>query len=343
MDKFVFICLLFALGLAQVDYYSVLDLARDCSHTEVVKAHRRLSDRYNPDNNPGDREIARKYQQVQRAFEILSDWNKRNIYNQQGEPVVKMIERHQKVGRAENEQRTRDSFIEWQVPLEVLYRGGPIQFTLSKNVICPKCSGRGGKVATCPKCNGQGVTYRSVQMGPMTMQMQTTCEYCGGQGSWVEKKCPHCGGRKVVNENRQLTANVKAGMVDREEIVFAKEAEQFPGYTAGDLVFVLVQTPHATLERIGNNIYTELEISLEEALLGFSRVIKQLDGRELRVERNEVTQPFHAIVLKGEGMPVLDREGKFGDMHVTIKVKLPQMSAEELAKLKTILAPETPK
>ena len=127
-----FICSLVGFALAQVDYYAVLDLARDCSHNEISKAHKRLSDKYNPSSNPGDREIARKHQQVQRAFEILSDWNKRNIYNQQGEALVKTVERHQKTGWKEHEPHTQDSIMEWQISLEQLYSGATIKFTLNK-------------------------------------------------------------------------------------------------------------------------------------------------------------------------------------------------------------------
>jgi len=337
--KFILaLSLVFSYVLAQVDYYSVMELSKDCSFNEVIKAHMRLSDKYNPANNPGDREAARKYEQIQRAKAILTDWNLRSIYNQRGENVVKMVERHKKVGRDDNEQRTQDSLIEWQVSLEQLYNGDDIKFTLNKNVVCPVCGGKGGKIATCPKCHGHGVTLKNVQMGPMTVQMQTHCDQCGGQGSWIEKRCVRCDGRKVVQESKPLVAKVERGMKDAEEIIFQKEAEQYPGYVAGDLIFILKQTPHSLFDRIGNNLYMDMEISFEEALLGFTRSIKHLDGHLVTIDRHEVTQPFQTIVMHGEGMPIMNEENTFGDLHITFKVKMPKLTPEEGKKLASILS-----
>ena len=191
-------------------------------------------------------------------------------------------------------------------------------------------------MATCPACKGQGMVLKYMQMGPMTMQVQSHCDKCGGQGSWIEKKCDKCSGRKVVNQGKQMTAQIERGMTDGEEILFSREAEQFPGYVPGDFVFIIKQTPHPVFERIGDNLYADVEITLQEALLGFHKTLKHLNGEDVVVERDEVTQPFQTIVLAGLGMSIKG-SSKHGDMHVTIKVKIPQMSIEESKELSSIL------
>jgi DnaJ-class molecular chaperone len=129
---------------------------------------------------------------------------------------------------------------------------------------------------------------------------------------------------------------MEKGMKDGEEIIFPKEASELPGVVPGDVVFIVDQTPHPVFERIGNHLYTNLEITLEEALLGFSKTIKSLDGRNVAIEGKTITPPFHSVIITGEGMPIKGTS-RFGDMHVTIKVKLPELSSEESKELASIL------
>ena len=114
--------------MSLVDFSSLLELSRDCSRNEVEKAYKRLSERYNPASNPGNRELAKKFVQIKRAKEILSNWNLRNILNHNGYEMVKLVERHQKTGHNDNEQSTRDNTIVWKISLEQLYTGDTIKF-----------------------------------------------------------------------------------------------------------------------------------------------------------------------------------------------------------------------
>lgn len=134
-----------------------------------------------------------------------------------------------------------------------------------------------------------------------------------------------------------MEVRIEKGMKDDEEIIFPKEASQMPGVTSGDLVFTIKQTPHPLFERIGNHLYLDIEITLEEALLGFKKIIKSLDGRDIQIERNIITAPFYSMIISGEGMPIKGTS-RFGDMHVTFKVKLPELSIEEGKELAAILA-----
>lgn len=140
-----------------------------------------------------------------------------------------------------------------------------------------------------------------------------------------------------MRSEKQVEVRIEKGMKDGEEIIFPKEASQMPKVVSGDLVFTIKQIPHPTFERIGNHLYIDVEITLEEALLGFKRTIKSLDGRDINIERNSITAPFYSMVISGEGMPIKGTS-RFGDMHVTFKVRFPELSTEEGKELAAILA-----
>lgn len=111
--------------------------------------------------------------------------------------------------------------------------------------------------------------------------MQQPCNKCGGKGKTFAKQCPHCKGKKVVMENKHLTVDVEKGMKNGDQILFAKEGEQVPDMVQGDIIFVLQMKKHPMFKRVGDNLYMDMEISLQEALLGFKRTIKHLDGHKV--------------------------------------------------------------
>ena len=152
---------------------------------------------------------------------------------------------------------------------------------INRNIYCSQCRGSGakdGKTKTCPKCKGQGVVVENVQMGFMQMQMQNTCNQCRGKGKTFAQKCPHCNGKRVVQDTKHLDIEIEKGMANGETIVLQREAEQVPDLARGDLIFTLRQTPHKTFKRVGDNLFSELSLSLEEALLGFTETMTHMDA-----------------------------------------------------------------
>lgn len=117
---------------AEIDYYATLELAKDFSHNELEKAYKRLSNRYHPSSNPGKRDAARRFEEIQRAHAVLSDQNLRAVLNRYGENMMKVVERHRKTGRNSDEQRTEDLIITWKVSLEQLYNGDSIAYNYNK-------------------------------------------------------------------------------------------------------------------------------------------------------------------------------------------------------------------
>lgn len=324
--------------VSESDYYADLNLSFQADANDIKKAYRKLSLQYHPDKNQGNAEAATKFQQVAKAYEILSNDETRQIFDLDGEEGLEQY--HQEQGRPEGhgqfngffgggrqgKPRGNDAGVKIDVSLEDLYNGVEKHASFHRNIICPKCRGTGakdGKMATCKHCKGQGAKIVLRRMGGFTMQMQETCQHCAGRGKAAATPCPHCAGQKVVKELKQLTAEIEKGMPSEHKIVFEKESEQAPGVVPGDVVFQLKQLPHDRYRRKGNDLHLDLTLSLSEALLGYEKTVEQLDGTSVPLSQSGVTQPFQVTKVKGQGMPIHNYPSSFGNMVVQHKVQLP--------------------
>jgi DnaJ-class molecular chaperone len=296
------------------------------------------------DKNPGDEVAKQKQAEISLAYEVLSDPEKRQVYDLEG---IEGLERHEKGGNQPaspfdmffggggggGRRKGNDAQVEIEVTLEELYNGGQRQARISRNVICPKCRGTGakdGEQTTCTKCGGRGVRMVQQQMAPgFVVQMQEQCDACGGKGKMFKTKCPHCHGNKIVPNEKTLTAHIERGMPSNGEIRFERESEQSPGITPGDVIFKFKQSPHATFRRDGDDLHHELHISLREALLGYSKTVRHLDGREVVIDVKGVTQPFQVRKMAGEGMPQHNTPSQMGVLHVKNIVDLPPTLTQE--------------
>lgn len=316
---------------ALADYYDTLEIKSDATESEVKKAFRRLSAKYHPDKNQGNEEAHKKYVEINKAYEILNDPEKRQIYDLRGQQG---LDEHLQGGTMDmwgnrrGQPRGPNAHADIPVDLAELYNGAVKEMSMQKNVICHKCRGTGakdGQTTKCRACGGKGVRMQKVQMGiGMTMQMQTTCDVCGGKGITHAENCPVCRGRKVVPTKKTLIVQIEKGMRDGQEIVFPRESEQSPDYMPGDVIFTLRQRPHHTFRREGNDLHTDLTISLKEAILGFSKRIRHLDDHYTEVSSNEIIQPFQVKKIAGQGMPIHGVPSQFGDLYVRFIVELPK-------------------
>jgi DnaJ-class molecular chaperone len=230
------------------------------------------------------------------------------------------------------------------VSLEDLYNGAARSARIARNVICKKCSGSGakdGQTRPCAACGGRGHRMVQQQMAPgFVVQMQETCSECAGRGKTAAAKCPHCGGAKVLQEEKTLTAQIEKGMASNAEIRFERESEQQPGVTPGDVIFRLKLQPHGRFRREGDNLHMEMRLSLREALLGYDRTFRHLDGRDVRLAHAGVTQPFETRRVEGEGMPQHDTPSVHGALFVQFIVDLPKTVSEEAKAAVARLFPE---
>lgn len=190
--------------------------------------------------------------------------------------------------RQQAPRKTKDLVHRVNVTLEDLYKGKTTKLALTRNAICSKCKGKGGKdgaVRQCQTCSGRGIKVTLRQMGPMIQQIQAPCEDCSGTGETINLKdrCNHCKGKKVLPEKKFLEVHIDKGMKGGQTIQFRGESDQSPTAETGDVMIVIEEKAHDRFRRQENDLITEIEIDLLTALGGGKFAIKHLDDRALIV------------------------------------------------------------
>lgn len=322
------------------DFYKLLDVSKNASLKELKSAYRKLSAKYHPDKNSGDKGAQDMFIKINKAYETLSDPEKKKIYDIYGEEGLSK----ENSLSENNKPRGQNAYLEIEVELEELYNGTTRQLNIQKNVVCSHCHGTGGKLgktSQCPKCKGRGQVVEDVDTGMgFTFKMQNTCNRCGGKGIIFKETCPHCSGKKVIREEKGLKVEVEKGMKNNEKIVFPREAEQHPDYIPGDLIITLKQKSHYFFnDRKNDDLYANLNLNLKEALLGYDRSFKHLDGRSVKVTSKKPTQPFEVKRIEEEGMPVHNFASSKGDLFLKHIVRLPSKITEEEKRLVQDLFP----
>eukprot|EP01013_Petalomonas_cantuscygni_P022401 TRINITY_DN429_c0_g1_i1.p2 TRINITY_DN429_c0_g1~~TRINITY_DN429_c0_g1_i1.p2 ORF type:complete len:313 (-),score=85.59 TRINITY_DN429_c0_g1_i1:139-1077(-) len=217
--------------------------------------------------------------------------------------------------------RSANANLEVSVKLEDMYNGKDLPLSLQRQAVCSACSGTGAKTQKkCHHCHGRGVIRHPIH------PIQQHCPHCEGAGKIAAKKCPKCGGGKVKRETVEKTVKLPPGAPEGHKIVLEKMADEAPGVEPGDVVLHIKSTPHNVFKRNGPTLKTLVPISLAEALLGFTRKVKHLDGREVDVSRaNGITSHNHVEVLSGEGMPAEPGRGhRKGNLEVRYTVTYPR-------------------
>ncbi|KAA1077415.1 DnaJ- protein scj1 [Puccinia graminis f. sp. tritici] len=345
------IILITASDIFALDPYKILGVSRKAESVDIRRAYRKLSKRWHPDKNPNNEEAHQKFLEISESWEILSDPETREIFDKRGEEGLK---RHREGGdqsdgfdffsqffgggggggRSSNSKKNAKKkgptmATDMEVELEDIYIGRSIDFEISRRVLCPACKGNGARKETdiveCEKCQGQGVRIIRHQLGPgIFQQMQMQCDACSGRGQTIKHKCTQCHGERTVEEVNSLTLDIDRGSPDGHEEVFEGEGDEGPGYSAGDVLLRIriKKQSDGGFRRLEENLYWKEVLSLDEALLGFTRKIKHLDGHDLTVSRQAVTQPGFVEVIEGEGMPRHQALG-YGNLFIEFAVVFP--------------------
>lgn len=304
-------------------YYAHLGLSFDATDAEIKSAYQKLTKKYHPDKY-GSSDMFIK---VKKAYEVLSDRTKKHIYDTDGPEQVAEYERAERSGYVNQRyNKLRPKNVTVYVSLEELYAGAEKNMTIRRQHVCRKCKGTGakdGKLNICPHCKGKGVKYERVRTGFGIMNMQTRCDRCGGRGKSASHVCPSCSGRKLGTESKVFKIGIDPGMQAGEVITFAGEGDAVIEALPGDVNFSIKQKGHPSFTRKGDDLHTSVTITFREAIYGFKRHIKQLDGRDIEVKKDGVSQPDSVLRVEGEGMPIKSASKSFGDMYVTVKFKLP--------------------
>ncbi|XP_076673042.1 dnaJ heat shock protein family (Hsp40) member A4-like [Andrena cerasifolii] len=331
----------------ETTFYDVLGVKPGCTPEDLKKAYRKLALKYHPDKNPDEGE---RFKQISQAYEVLSNPEKKRIYDQGGEQALKEGGGGSNIfsspmdifdmffgggfsGRnRRRERKGQDVMHQLSVSLEELYKGTVRKLALQKNVICDKCEGIGGKkgsVEQCSTCHGTGMQVQIQQLGPgMLQHLQTMCSDCKGQGERINPRdrCKQCCGRKTIRDRKILEVRVDPGMVDGQRIVFSGEGDQEPDYEPGDIVILLEEKEHDVFKRTRNDLIIRLQLELVESLCGFQNVIRTLDERDLIITSppGNVTKHGDLKFILNEGMPIYKDPFSRGRLIIQFVVNFPK-------------------
>jgi len=356
----------------ETKFYDVLEVSPDANEETIKKAYRKMAVKYHPDKNKSNPAMAEKFKEVSSAYEVLSDSEKRKIYDNYGEEGLKgggfssasaedIFSRFFGGfggfggGRQHSgPKRAEDTVFKLRVSLKDLYNGKVKKLKISRNVICETCNGKGttkqGADTRCDSCKGRGVKVTHRQLGPgMIQQFQTHCPACNGTGEVIDPKsrCNDCKGKKLIEKKEVIEVNIDKGMKDGERITFYEMGEQSPGCQTGDLIIILCEDKEEGLRftRKGHDLIYEHELTLSEALTGYEFLITHLDERTLivRSTSDEIVKPGDFRQIDDEGMPIYKSPFEKGKLLIKFDVKFPapnQISLENRKALEKLLPPK---
>lgn len=349
--------------MAKRDYYEVLGVSKSASDAEIKSAYRKLAKKYHPDLNPGDKQAEASFKEVNEAYEVLSDPQRRQRYDQFGHEdpaagangyggyggftgnVSDIFEdlfggafgggfgfgggTRQRSGP----ERGADLRYNINISFEEAVFGCKKEITILRDEPCESCHGSGAKPGTqpqtCPDCHGSGQVTQ-VQSTPFgRFQSTRPCSRCRGEGKIIQDPCPKCGGRGTERRQRSITVTVPAGIDEGQFLTLRGEGEPGKkGGAAGDLYIGVGIKKHRSFTREGQTLYAEQTISFAQAALGGEIEIPVLKGDPVKETLYAGTQPGTVLRVKGQGVPAL-RGGERGDLLVTLKVEVPKRLNEK--------------
>ncbi len=348
------------------DYYEVLGVDKSASDQDIKKAFRKLAKKYHPDANPDNKEAEAKFKEVNEAYEVLSDPDKRAKYDQFGFAAFEEGGGPQYggfsgfgtggmgdifgdifgdfFGGGMGGGRRRNAPMKGndvQTRLELSFKEAAFGCTKKVSVwvydTCEECGGTGAKKGTspetCSQCHGSGqVQFTQQTLFGNTISMRP-CSRCGGTGQFIREKCPKCQGEGQVRVNKTFEVTIPAGIDNGQSI--RKSGLGEPGLNGGpngDLYITITIKSDPFFSRQGFDVYCSVPISYAQAALGAELEIQTIDG-PVKYSITEGTQTGARFRLRGKGIPVLHRDGQRGDQYVTVNVEVPKHLNEEQKRL----------
>jgi len=341
---------------ADQDYYARLGLSREATPEEIKKAYRKAAMQFHPDRNPGDKESEEQFKACAEAYEVLSDPEKRRLYDTYGKEGLEGRGIHTGFGGFEDifshfgdifsdifggespfgygsrRRKARDLQVEVQVTFEEAASGVRKEVSVPRSVPCEDCKGRGyppdSPPTTCPQCRGRGKVLH--QQGFFTLA--SGCPVCGGTGQVVSKPCRSCNGRAVVSKRESVSIDVPPGIDSGNRLVMrGKGDEGGESWVPGDLYVRVFVKEHELLKREGADLHAEVPVSMFDAALG-TEVSLDVLGDKVAVKIPEGSQPGTVFTFRRKGFPRLQEPGR-GDLYVSLKVVVPTNLSRKQRKL----------
>ena len=350
------------------DYYEVLGVSKSATPEELKKAYRKLALQYHPDRNPGNKEAEEKFKEAAEAYEVLSNPEKRQRYDQFGfagmsgaggysGQGMSMDDIFSQFGdlfadfglgsffgggfgggsRSGGSMRERGGNIRVKVKmnLQEIEKGAKKKIKVSKYVTCDHCHGSGsedGSTDTCPTCKGRGQVIRTVNSFLGQMQTASTCPNCGGTGKIIKNKCTHCHGDGIVKGEEVIDIDIPAGVGEGMQLTLRGKGGAGPhNGINGDLYVLIEEEANPELERDGSNLIYNLFISVPQAILGTEAEVPTVSGK-VRVKIAPGTQSGKILRLRGKGLPVVNGYGN-GDLLVYVNVWIPKKVTKDEEKV----------
>jgi molecular chaperone DnaJ len=356
--------------VAKRDYYEVLGVARDASVDEIKKAYRKIAVQNHPDRNPGDSGAEERFKEAAEAYEVLSNQEKRQAYDQFGFAGVEgmgggpgaqgfssafrdfedifgdfsgIFESffggsgggRGRGGRRSGPSRGSDLRYDLEISFTDAAFGTKAEITYERETACETCEGTGATSGsgrkTCPTCGGVGQVRRSSGF----FSVASVCPTCGGEGTVVDNPCTSCGGSGVVKKRQRVKVTIPAGIANGQRITIPRQGDAArQGGDPGDLHVVIHVLPHKHFERQGNDVYCALPISFTQAALGAEVQVPTLDGKRIKLKVPPGTQHGKVLRIKNEGIPIVNSTRR-GDMYIKLHVEVPRRlsgRAKELLK-----------
>ncbi len=351
------------------DYYGILGVRQDADGDEIKKAYRRLARELHPDVNP-DPQTQERFKEITQAYEVLSDPEKRQMYDLGADPFSPSGASQGGFGAGfpfsdimdaffgaaagtrgprSRARRGRNATIRVELDLSECAFGTTRDLAVDTAVVCPTCSGEGTAPGThpqtCDVCGGRGEISQVTRSFLGQVMASRPCPQCGGYGTVIRRPCPECDADGRVRTRRNIKVRIPAGVEDGTHIQLAGEGETGPGGgPAGDLFLEIVQRPHPIFERQGDDLHCTVTIPMSAAALGAALSVETLDGtRELDIRPG--TQAGQVIPLYGLGVRHLNSSGR-GDLIIHVTVETPTKLDDEqealLKQLAKLRAEETP-
>jgi molecular chaperone DnaJ len=330
------------------DYYEVLGVEKNASAEDIKKAYRKKAIQYHPDKNPGDKEAEEKFKEAAEAYEVLSDPQKRQRYDQFGHAgmggaggfsgggmsmedifthfgdifqgagfdlgdIGEMFMGGGGRSRGPRVRRGSDMRVKVRLTLEDIATGCEKKIKVRKLVQCKDCNGTGsadGRTETCPTCKGSGRTVRQQRGIFGMMQVQSECETCGGEGTVIKNKCPKCGGQGVVRDEEIISITIPAGVMAGMQLTVPGKGNAAPrGGVNGDLLVLIEEEEHKDFVRQDSDLIYNLLLDMPTAVLGGQVQIPTLTG-DVKITITPGTQPGKVLRMRGKGLPRIDQYGR---------------------------------
>ncbi|MEN6313083.1 MAG: molecular chaperone DnaJ [Clostridiaceae bacterium] len=342
------------------DFYEVLGVDKNASDADIKKAYRKLAKQYHPDMNPDDKTAEAKFKEVNEAYEILSDSQKRSRYDQFGHAgvdpngfggagagfgdfdfggigdIFETFFGGSGFGRSSRSRSGPQKGADLKHSVEVTFEqaafGIEKEININRHEACSSCHGSGAKAGsspvTCKQCNGTGqVQYK--QSTPFGQFVNVkTCDVCHGEGKVITNPCPACSGKGTIRKTVKINLNIPAGIDDGQTMSLRGEGDPGSrGGPAGDLFVTINVKPHAIFKRQGNDVVCEMPITFVQAALGAELEVPTLDGT-VKYNLPEGTQTGSIFRLKGKGIPYLRGNGR-GDQYVKVEIDVPKKLNEK--------------